>query len=235
MALCETENRVIYLNRFDLKLKHPANYLVTGPSQTGKTTFIFNIIENLEHVITPVIKNVVYIYGMYQKMFKKYEKKVFFTDDLKYISASFDTPTLLILDDVMLSLGNSTELLELFTVRGHHRSISVILVLHNIFSIGKVFKSLKDNTHYYYITEYLQDMIKLKIFARQIGDSQDPNYFMSSYLDAIREKYNGLLVDVHPKSELRKIAKYRSKVHQINGQVLYIPKRLRNIFSCQDE
>ena len=233
MGICKGVDNVICLERSMLKLIHPANWIISGPTMTGKTTFIFSILDNLENIIVPSIENVVYIYGVFQEEFRKYEKKVFFTNSLEYLTTPFKTRTLLILDDSMMRLGDSKELLELFTVGAHHRSISIMLVLQNIFSIGRVFKSLRDNTQYYYITEYLQDRVKLKYFARQI-DSDDLNYFMASYNDAVSVDHRGLFIDIHAKSPIRRLAKYRANVYQLDGQILYIPKRLKNIFSTQN-
>ena len=55
-----------------LPLKHPFTALVAGPTGSGKTRFVFKLIENARTMIEPPPRRVVYCYGEYQELFKKY-------------------------------------------------------------------------------------------------------------------------------------------------------------------
>ena len=209
----------------DLKLIHPFSLIVSGPTSSGKSTILFQILENLHQNTKPAIKKVVFIYGTYQEIFKNYPN-IFFTDDLDYIEAQCDVPTVIILDDVMSSVKNSQKLEELFTRGVHHRKVSVILTLQNLFYHGSVVKTLRD---YIILTRHIQDVSKLDTFARQL-ERKGSNYFKESYEDAISKKYGYVFCDLHPHSELRDGAykiKYRTLIHKSEGQVLYIPKDRR--------
>ena len=215
----------INFNVEDLKLIHPFSLIVSGPTSSGKSTLIFQILDNLHQNTTPVIEKVVYIYGIYQDIFKKYPN-IFFTDNLEFMDCSTEVPTVIILDDLMSVLNNSKKLEELFTRGVHHRKVSVVLTLQNLFYHGGVMKTLRDNAMYIALTKHIQDVSKLDTFARQL-ESKNSNYFKDSYADAVSKKYGYLFCDLHPHSELRdghfKI-KYRSLVHKPIGQVLYLPK-----------
>ena len=136
-----------------------------------------------------------------------------------------EVPTVIILDDVMSSINNSKKLEELFTRGVHHRKVSVILTLQNLFYQGSVMKTLRDNAMYIALTRHIQDVSKLDTFARQL-ERKNSNYFKNAYDDAVSEKYGYLFCDLHPHSDLRdgpfKI-KYRSLIHKAEGQVLYLP------------
>ena len=54
----------INFNVEDLKLIHPFSLIVSGPTSSGKSTLLFQILDNLHQNTTPVIEKVVYIYGI---------------------------------------------------------------------------------------------------------------------------------------------------------------------------
>ena len=75
----------INFNVEDLKLIHPFSLIVSGPTSSGKSTLIFQILDNLHQNTTPVIEKIVYIYGVYQEVFKNYPN-IFFTDNLDFMT-----------------------------------------------------------------------------------------------------------------------------------------------------
>ena len=209
----------------DLKLIHPFSLIIAGPTSSGKSTLLFQILDNLHQNTDPAIEQVVFIYGVYQEVYKNYPK-IFFTDNFDYMDFKPTVPTVLVLDDVMSVVNNSQKLEELFTRGVHHNKLSVVLTLQNLFYKGSVMKTLRDNSMYIALTRHIQDVSKLDTFARQL-ESKNSNYFKDSYHEAVSKKYGYLMCDLHPHSELRdgpfKI-KYRSLVHQPEGQILYLPK-----------
>ena len=212
------------LNPEHLKLIHPFNCIISGPTQSGKTHFVFKLIDNLENITVPSINKVIYLYNEWQERFKSYRDKVFFTNDLKYLTIKPKQPTLIILDDFMNDIGNNKNLLDLFIKGTHHNSISAIIILQNIFHQGSIFKSLRQNCHYYYLTEHLQDRNSIEYFARAL-EPRNSAYFLESYADAVSKPYGGLFCDLHPHSKIRHFSKYRHGVEKIEGQTLYISKR----------
>lgn len=221
-------NEDFSLNPEHLKLIHPFNMICSGPTQSGKTHFVFKLIENLENITTPPITKVIYIYSEWQEKFNNYKDKVFFTKELKYLSIKPKQPCLIICDDLMTEIGNNNALLDLFIKGTHHNSISALLILQNIFEHGKIFKTLRQNCHYYYLTEHLQDRNSIEFFARQM-EPKNSQYFLKSYEDAVSKPYGGVFCDLHPHSKIRHITKYRTGVEKIGGQTLYISKK--NSFS----
>ena len=211
----------------DLKLIHPFTCIISGPSQSGKSYFALQLIDNLPKLTTPPICSVIYIYNIWQDKFDSYKDKVLFTTDLKYITFKPDKPTLLICDDQMDEVGGSKELKNLFTKYSHHNDISAILILQNIFETGSIFVTLKRNTHYFYLTEHLCDRRSVDDFGRKLESQADFDYFKKSYDHAVKRKWGGMFVDVHPASKMRKISKYRADIHKFVGQTLYInPKNM---------
>ena len=50
----------------------PASFLLSGPSQLGKTHWIFRFIENRNEIFTEKLEKILYFYDMYQKKFDQY-------------------------------------------------------------------------------------------------------------------------------------------------------------------
>ena len=215
----------INFNVEDLKLIHPFSLIISGPTSSGKSTLLFQILENLHQNTDTLIQQVVFIYGVYQDVYKNYPN-FFFTDNLDYMDLKPSVPTIIVLDDVMSTVNNSKKLEDLFTRGVHHKKISVVLSLQNLFYRGSVMKTLRDNAMYIILTRHIQDVSKLDTFARQL-ERKNSCYFKTSYEEAVSRKYGYLMCDLHPHSNLRdgplKI-KYRSLIHQPEGQILYLPK-----------
>ena len=205
-----------------LKLKHPFTFIVSGPTQSGKTFFVFKLLENLSKITDPPIFEIVYIYNAWQEGFNKYKNRVFFTNDLKYLKIRPKNPTLIVCDDFMSQIGKNKDMFNLFIRDSHHNGVSIVLILQNIFEKDLI--GYRRNTHYYYLTEHLQDRRSIEHFARQL-EPKNSKYFMKSYEDATSYPFGGLFIDVHPHSTLRLISKYRTGIHQFKGQVLYIPEK----------
>lgn len=182
-------------------LNHPFRLIVSGPSSSGKTTFIFKLIEQKDDIIEPRIEQIIYLYNEWQSVFEKYKKYVTFSKDLNLLNIRPTKPCLLIIDDLLSKLINSIDLQDLFTQRSHHRGISVILVSQNIFSYGKVFKTLKINATHYFLTKHNTDLLQLGFFGRQLEPTGHSKRFSRAYDMATKERdYGGLFISLQPKT-----------------------------------
>lgn len=217
-------NDCLKIDPENLKLIAPFTLVCAGPSQSGKSHFIFSLLDNLDCINTKFEK-IIFIYGVWQSLYKNYPN-IFFTDKIDYLNARSTGPVLIICDDVMTKIGNSKPLEDLFT-RGRHAGVSTILILQSLFYQGSVMKTIRNNSTYIAVTAHLQDIMRLSTFATQL-ERKNSSYFFDSYENIMQEKFAYLFCDLHPKSILRDapyFIKYRSKVHSPRGQVLYIDRK----------
>ena len=208
-----------------LKLITPFSLVAAGPSGSGKSKMLFELLDNITQCTSPPIERVVFIYGVYQDLYKEYPN-IRFTGDITAMETRHPPNTLLIIDDCMSAIKDDSALEHLFT-RGRHEQVSTILVLQNMFYKGSVMKTCRDNATYLAFTNHLQDQNRMRTFASQL-EGEGGHYFKESYEDAIKTRFNYLFVDLHPKSLLRYapyFIKYRSGVHKPEGQTLYIDKK----------
>lgn len=90
------------------KFKVNSNVIVTGQSHAGKSTFVFSLLKHLE-LFESNIKHILYVFGIWQPLFDRMEKKNSFItfyqgipdkEILEKYSSKYGY-ILLVLDDVM--------------------------------------------------------------------------------------------------------------------------------------
>ena len=137
-----------------ITFRHPTTILIAGPTQAGKTFFFKQILEH--QLIQPSPSRVIYVYGEHAPNLA----------DLKYLYATIeyvqgmknfldilptieeDERNLVVLDVQMSEAGKLEETSNLFTKGSHHRNITVVYIVQNVFHKGKVHRTISLNSHY---------------------------------------------------------------------------------------
>lgn len=223
----EFVDKNIYINDdSEIKLISPFALFVVGCTGSGKSWTVLKWLKYSTRVFQKKYAQVFYFYGStYQDAFRDpCLKHVKFSSDLKLlekiVSTKHKSPgILLILDDLMHIAGNSTIIEQLYTRGSHHYNIDIINIVQNIFYKSPNFVTLKENTQYILIKRFINDS-KIKLLASQIG--VDCDELTSAYIESVsKDRYEGLLVDNHINSNIRKIAKIRDKIAS-DSPALYI-------------
>jgi len=142
-----------------IKFKHPATFLVSGATQSGKTRFILRMLDAVLDVddynddrqfFESQITCIVYCYGEYKSVFEKYKSfGMHFHKGIPNLRDKiFDgkRPSLLILDDLMDSI--NAFVADIFTKISHHRNLSVVYVCQNLFNKNEYHRTISLNSHY---------------------------------------------------------------------------------------
>ena len=115
----------------------PTNFLICGPSNSGKTTLAFEILKNKKLLFHPVPKNVILMYTHFQKAYEDIFALGVVTkliegftnyEEIKELvmSYKYDGGSILIFDDMLGSLNDS--ILRIFHELSHHGSCSVFFL-----------------------------------------------------------------------------------------------------------
>src|SRR5437867_11322277 len=123
----------------DLHFKQPFTCLIAGPTKAGKTTFIRQLIKNIDRMVFPTPEKIWWCYTEYQDAYDDLKDRVIFvkgSPDLSLIRENMPTPQLIILDDLMQEMENDSNLIELFTKGCHHWNISIVHIVQNAFFKG---------------------------------------------------------------------------------------------------
>jgi hypothetical protein len=83
----------------------------------------------------------------------------------------------------MAQSGKDKRIADLFTEGSHHRNLSIIYIVQNIFHQGKEMRNISLNAHYIVLFKSPREKQQISILARQINPGKVQE-FMRSYEDA---------------------------------------------------
>ena len=132
---------------------HPCTILLQGQSGCGKTEFAVRLLK--EKLIQPFPKRIIW---QYTEMQPAYETLKHLMGDNIVFTKTFDQQTynsirpketnLLVLDDQMLEGINNKLVTTLFVQGSHHRNLTVIFMMQNMFHKGSQTRTITLNAKY---------------------------------------------------------------------------------------
>jgi hypothetical protein len=155
-------------------LAHSFTMQICGPSFCGKTVWLQKLLASKS--IQPLIQRIVWCYGQWQPAYEQMSKtlpNVEFVkgipDDLE-LDSYFDTSVnnLIVLDNLMTVAKNVNRLADLFTKGSHHRSLSTIYVVQNLFAQGRASRDVSLNCQYMVLFNSPVDRHQISLLARRI-------------------------------------------------------------------
>lgn len=187
-----------------IPLVHPSSILIAGPSGSGKTVFVRNLL--MHEMLQPPPSRIVIVYGEWQKeydLLKHHFPSIEFHKgpmpaDL-YESFSPKENNLLILDDQMTDAANSGQLEKYFVQGAHHRNLTVIFILQNLFEKGKAMRSTNLNSNYLVLYKNPRDKGQMAVLGRQMYPTKWKG-FVSALQDATQAPFSYLVVDLRPET-----------------------------------
>ena len=214
-----------------LPFRHPTTILVAGPTGCGKTEFLVQFLQN--KALQPFPERIVWIYSEWQGAYDRIlalhlgRTRVSFVkdfDDSLYDSINPKTRNLVVLDDQMESdstrqRGGSV-LSKFFSQGSHHRNLTVVYIVQNLFHQAKAMRTISLNTHYLVLFKNPRDKSQVRTLASQMYPNR-MNFLLSAYEDATSVPFGYLLLDLRPDTpdDLR----VRTNVFDSRNQVVYLP------------
>lgn len=211
-----------------IQFKHPFSLLLAGPSSCGKTTFVCNLLTNIDKNIDESIKTVHWCYSEESsrpsvKCEGKSGFKIFYHIGIPESFSNADNePILVILDDLMTESGNNLRVSELFTRGSHHKSISVILITQNIFHKGPHTRDISLNAKYIVLFKNPRDKAQAGYLCRQIYPENSRN-LTDIYKSATEKPYSYLLIDLTQTTN--DLIRFRSDIFNPHGCICYSNKK----------
>lgn len=208
----------------------PGSICVVGATASGKTCWIYKMLQNLNGMFdgAPPPCQVLYCYGIHQKLY----------DDMSTTLPNFSLheglPTeekldeftdgqhkLVILDDLVQDVVKNANMERLFTQGCHHRNISVIFVMQNLFQQGKCARTISLNVHYMVLFRNLRDALQILHLGRQLYPGKS-DILLEAYRDSVKAPYGYIVIDMSPNAD----DKYRLRTHIFPGEdtVIYLPR-----------
>ena len=127
---------------FDIRFRQPSNILISGPSQSGKSNFIYKLLLYKNQLINPIPKTIIYVYSGQHPLVAKLIQKGVVNKVLKNLPENYETlenlisshkehGSILVIDDALYHL--RPYLPQVFEVLSHQQNCTVIFVTQNIF------------------------------------------------------------------------------------------------------
>jgi hypothetical protein len=178
---------------------HPCTVVVSGPTKSGKTTWVLRMIKHCTELFEPAPQQVIFAYNQWQPAFARIKCPVpiQLVDGLPNFKALKQTPNvrkLLIMDDFMLNIKND-KLDILFSQGSHHWNLSIVHIVQNLFHQG--LRTSRINAHYLVLMRNPSDKLQVMNLARQLYPGQQ-KFFLDAYNDACHCRYGYLFIDLSP-------------------------------------
>ena len=122
----------------------------------------------------------------------------------------------------MSKLGDSKLLSRLFTEGSHHRNLSVIYIVQNLFDKGKSHRYVSLNAQYIVLFKNPRDSSQIECLSRQIYGRLS-RFLSDAYRDATKVPYGYLLLDLRPETDEQFIV--RTRVFKGETCDVYVPTK----------
>lgn len=139
-----------YFDESEYRWENPKTFIVAGASSTGKSTIIFEIIRSRDKLLASEKRLKVFYHLPANHKIEvpsdvRNDELVTFHENVPIFDSHVE-PCIIVLDDMASEIDESV--LKAFTMHSHHRKLTVILVIHNLYNPEKksLFRTLSLNT-----------------------------------------------------------------------------------------
>ena len=190
---------------FSIVFRHPFGMQIIGPTASGKTQWLFNLLKEKEKLIQPTPDFTVLFYEADQEIYHRmtrenlvdqlveghpesYEELKTFLTELK---GKYNR-ILAIFDDARLAYDT---LAQLFTVGSAHLSCSAIVLSQQLFGSNEALRVVSANSSYYVLMKSIRNLRGISTLASQISP-HSRGFIVNSFLSSTRQPYGYLILDM---------------------------------------
>lgn len=202
----------------DPRWKHPFTCIISGPTGCGKSYFVELFLQHLENMMTPLPQEVVWCYSEWQPLYNRLPGVVF-VEGLPDIETWPSKPRLVIIDDLMSE--TDERVTNLFTKGSHHRDMSVIYIVQNLFGKNKEQRTISLNSQYLVVFKNPRDASQITHLAKQMYPGQT-RYVQEAFKDATSAAHGYLLLDL--KQDTPDHLRLRTNIFSLDDQIVYVQK-----------
>lgn len=183
-----------------MHLRHPFTMLISGPSGCGKTRLVDRLVRMSSNICQPAPSKIVCCYEEYDPIYSKMPGVTFIHGLPTNLMEHFDgsEPAWLLLDDMMDVCSKSELVSSIFTRLSHHRNLSVILILQNLFFQGPFARDISLNANYITIFKNPRSRQSIEYLARQIFPPSKARKLAAIYEKATEDPFSYLFLDLKP-------------------------------------
>lgn len=210
--LCTVVNRMT-------TLKGNFAICVAGPSSSGKSTFVVDLLNNLHRMSDTQFEKIIWILG--DPNAKPNNLKI----PVEYMIGVPDEfvntnkkPQLYILDDSMFETQNRS-VANLFTRGCHHQNISVIFITQNIFHQGKYARDISLNFSHIVVMNNPRDRSQFQYLSRQLWP-ENPKALLNIYKEITQEPFSYMYIDLNQRTH--NLLRFRTDIFNPNYSTVFV-------------
>ena len=137
---------------------------VAGPTSCGKTTWLMKVLQ--QGLITPSPRTIVWCYREWQPLYSEMLQQIPNISFVEGIEVPEDGNALVVLDDLMVDATKNKEVSNMFTVGSHHKNMSVVCLLQNLFYQGKENRTMNLNSQYLVLFKNPRDQLQMNYLGK---------------------------------------------------------------------
>ena len=186
------------MTEYDLRFVNSSSMIVAGPTQSGKTTFVNNLIKNADVMFKNSISKIYWISNeipSFQNALVTYLEGI--PDDFDFVEPF----SILVLDDLMTEVKDNPSITNLFTRVTHHKNVFVIFITQNFFTHCKENISQRRNCQYVCLFKNPADSSEIRSISLKMYPSNS-KFLIRAFKDATsRHPHGYLMVDLRQETE----------------------------------
>ena len=185
------------------RFQHPFTSMIAGMTGSGKTAWVRSLLQQASETIHPPPERIVWCYSQWQPAYTEMLVPMPHIEFVKGIPKALEqdsyfnvnTRNLIVFDDQMIDASKDKRIVNLFTRGSHHRNLSVIYIVQNLFHQGKGSRSISLNSHYLVLFKNPRDKLQVLTLAKQMYPGQT-DFFLNQYEEAVKRPFGYLLIDL---------------------------------------
>ena len=179
----------------DFRLRCGHTMCVVGPSHSGKTTFVLDLLENRNEIFNRTPNRVIWCFGIYQHDLNTMLQRKGYVLHSGIVNVSEIQPhDIIVLDDLLNESKNSNEVTAMFTRAAHHKPCFIIFIMQNLFPPGKEARTRSLNTHFYVIFKNPRDKSQIEFLSRQVSP-RNSTAIVQIFESATEKPHSYLFID----------------------------------------
>ena len=185
------------------RFQHPFTSMIAGMTGSGKTAWVRSLLQQASETIHPPPERIVWCYSQWQPAYTEMLVAMPHIEFVKGIPKALEqdsyfnvnTRNLIVFDDQVIDASKDKRIVNLFTRGSHHRNLSVIYIVQNLFHHGKGSRSISLNSHYLVLFKNPRDKLQVLTLAKQMYPGQT-DFFLNQYEEAVKRPFGYLLIDL---------------------------------------
>ena len=185
------------------RFEHPFTSMIAGMTGSGKTAWVRSLLQQASETIYPPPERIVWCYSQWQPAYTQMLVAMPHIEFVKGIPTALEQDSyfdvnkrnLIVFDDQMIDASKDKRIVTLFTRGSHHRNLSVIYSVQNLFHQRKDNRSISQNSHYLVLFKNPREKLQILTMAKQMYPGQT-DFFLNQCEEAVKRPFGYLLIDL---------------------------------------